>query len=84
METMDEFCVKCGRKMFVAKVGQEVLELTEKGAPYKLMTGDMLECPECHCQVVIRFGKVTFHYEEGFDDKVQGWRDLGFGLLEVH
>ena len=83
MDTIDEFCVRCKRKMRVAKVGQEVLELTERGEPYKLMSGDVLRCPECDYEVVSRFGRVTPCHEEGFDEKVQGWRDLGFGLLEV-
>ena len=80
MNTMDEFCVKCRRKMFVAKVSQEVLELTERGVPYKHMCGDVLECPECHCQVVTRFGEVTAQHDEDFADKTLGFRHR---MLEV-
>ena len=83
MNTIDEFCVKCRRKMRVAKAGQEVLELTEKGVPYKLMSGDVLRCPECDYEVVSRFGEVMAMHEEGFAERVQKLRDLGFGLLEV-
>jgi len=84
MNTIDEFCVRCKRKMRVAKVGQEVVELTAKdGKPYKLMTGDVLRCPECDYEVVSRFGKVTAMHEEGFDEKVAELRRLGIGLLEV-
>ena len=72
MNTIDEFCVGCRRKMKVAKVGQEVLELTERGVPYKCMSGDVLECPVCGCRVVTRFGKVTPCHEEGFDELVPG------------
>jgi len=68
---IDEFCAGCGRKMFLAKTGQEVLELTEKGRPYKLMTGDVLECPECHCLVVTRFGEVTPRHDPRFTEAVQ-------------
>jgi len=82
MDTRDEFCVKCRRKMHVAKVGQEVLELTEKGTPYRLAAGDVLECPKCGYQVVTRFGKVTPHYEAGFNELVGRLRRRDL-LLEV-
>jgi len=82
VNTIGEFCVKCRRKMRVVKAGQEVLELTATGGrPYKLMSGDVLRCPECDYEVVSRFGKVMAMHEEGFDDKVRGVRR--FGLLEV-
>lgn len=80
MNTTDEFCVKCRRKMRLAKADQEVLEITEKGVPYKLMTGDVLECPECHCQVVTRFGPVTMRHDEDFLDKTLGFHHR---MLEV-
>ena len=83
MITVDEFCVKCRRKMRVAKAGQTVLELTEKGVPYKLMSGDVLRCPECDYEVVSRFGSVMAKHEKGFDARVKQLRELGFGLLEV-
>ena len=84
MNTIDEFCVKCQRKMRVAKKGQEVLELTAKdGRPYKLMSGDVLRCPECDYEIVSRFGEVMARHEKGFDERVRGLRGLGFGLLEV-
>jgi len=81
--TTDQFCVKCRRKMRVAKAGQEVLELTEKGVPYKLMTGDVLRCPECDYDVVARFGEVTAQHNDDFKERVARLRSLGYGLLEV-
>jgi len=79
---MDEFCVKCRRKMRVAKAGQEVIELTARGGkPYKQMSGDVLECSQCHYQVVTRFGKVTAQHDEGFMDRVISARSIG--CLEV-
>ena len=80
----DEFCVRCRRKMRVAKAGPAVLELTAAGGiPYKLMQGDVLRCPECDYEVVSRFGGVTAKHEKGFDARVKQLRELGFGLLEV-
>lgn len=82
MEPMDEFCVKCKRKLFVEKVGQEVLELVApNGSPYKHMTGDVLECPACGLQVVTRFGKVTGAHEKDFSKQVASARQIG--CLEV-
>jgi ferredoxin len=79
MNTIDEFCARCCRKMRVAKVGQEVIELIERGGkPYKHMCGDVLECPECHCLVVTRFGKVTAQHDEGFEERVESARIIGF------
>jgi hypothetical protein len=81
-ETMDEFCVKCRRKLRVAKVGQEVVELVaEGGKPYKCISGDVLECPECGCQVVTRFGKVTMQHDEAFLAYVDAAYTIG--CLEV-
>ena len=82
MNTIDEFCVKCKRKMRIAKVGQEVVELVASGgAPYKHMDGDVLECPSCHCQVVTRFGKVTMQHDTDFEERIQSARTIG--CLEV-
>lgn len=75
--------MKCRRKMRIAKVGQEVLELTEGGVPYKLMTGDVLRCPECDYEIVTRFGNVLASHDKGFAESVGRLRDLGVGLLEV-
>lgn len=83
MNTIDEFCVKCRRKMRVAKQGQEVLELTEEGEPHKLMTGDVLRCPECDYEVMTHFGRVTASHDKGFGESVAELRRLGIGLLEV-
>jgi len=83
MNTIDEFCVSCRRKMRVAKVGQEVLELDERGEPYRLMTGDVLRCPECDYKVVTRFGNVMARHDKGFAESVAELRRLGIGLLEV-
>ena len=83
MNTIDEFCVKCRRKMRVAKQGQEVIELDEQGEPYKLMRGDVLRCPECDCEVVSHFGSVAQRRDKGFAEEVAELRRLGIGLLEV-
>ena len=77
MKTMDEFCWTCDRKLFVAKIGQDVIELTERGEPYKVMSGDMLECPKCGLKVVTRFGNVTAQHEADFDRRVESARDNG-------
>jgi len=79
-KTIDEFCVKCRRKMFVARIGVEVIELTSVlgGKPYKHMGGDVLECPRCHCQIVTRFGKVTMQHDEDFEERVESARLGGF------
>jgi len=82
MNTRDEFCVKCRRKLFVATAGQEVIELVAPGGkPYKQMSGDVLECPGCHCQVVTRFGKVTAQHDKDFDERVELAKFRG--VLEV-
>ena len=78
MRTIDEFCVKCKRKLFVSKAGQEVIELTEKGEPYKHMAGDVLECPKCGLQVVTRFGTVTPRHDPEFDKLVLSARKIGY------
>ena len=80
--TMDEFCVKCKCKLFIAKAGREVIDLiTRGGRPYRVMSGDVLECPECGMQVVTRFGAVTMQHSHAFKERVERAREMG--ALEV-
>ena len=77
----DIFCADCGRKLYPVKVGQEVIELTEKGEPYKVMRGDVLECGACGLQVVTRWGRIVRQHEDDFERKVEAARRIG--CLEV-
>ena len=83
-EGWPEQCALCERDMCVAKTGQEVLELTAKGGrPYKLLTGNILRCPECDYDIVAQFDGVIMQHDKGFGDQVAALRRLGYGLLKV-
>jgi hypothetical protein len=62
----DIFCVKCKRMLKPWKNGQEVIELTEKGEPYKVMQGDVLAYPKCGLQIVTHWGRPTCRHEADF------------------
>ena len=53
---LDEYCYPCRRKMKVDQTGIEILEMTEKGEPYKLWSADVLICPVCGQTIVTRLG----------------------------
>ena len=77
----DIFCVKCKRMLKPHKNGQEVVELTEKGKPYKVMQGDVLACPKCGLQIVPRWGRPTCRHEADFSKRLRQARKDG--ALEV-
>lgn len=63
-------CVACETFMAPAKNGVYVLETYEDGkTPYKVWMADMLECPDCHAQIVKGFGAdpVSEQYMDDFD-----------------
>lgn len=68
-------CVNCQRKMVVAKNGVHVVETFGRDSddPYKLWNADLLECPDCHFQVVSGFGANNYaeHYQPDFSEKLE-------------
>lgn len=60
-------CMSCRVEMRPAKNGVILQANTESG-PYYKVAADLVECPECHVQVAIGFGKdvVAFHTQPTF------------------
>ena len=71
---LDEYCYPCRRKMKADVVGIEILEMTEKGEPYKLWSADVLICPVCGQTVITRFGEKPTGQQgqEGFEKQLKG------------
>jgi len=71
-------CVSCKVFMRPAKVGAEIVEMTEghEGTviPYQLWSSDMLECPSCGakvCMIMPTQQPIMQHYEEGFAARIE-------------
>jgi predicted RNA-binding Zn-ribbon protein involved in translation (DUF1610 family) len=79
-----DVCVKCGVFLRPKTNGVGVLLMADFG-PYQLWLADVVECPECGCQVIRGYGqhRIAEHYEgESFERLVESYRERNL-LYEV-
>lgn len=70
-------CCKCNQQMRPKKNGVYILEVLENGiTPYKLWSGDLIECQNCGTEVVIGFGlhPIAEHWQGDFQQKLESFK----------
>jgi hypothetical protein len=71
------FCPVCEIWMKNHKSGAIVEEaMTKGGAPYKLWSGDMYECPQCLGTVIVNFGAhpIAEHFQPDYHEQREKFR----------
>lgn len=64
---MRPFCATCGKWMKPYKTGAQLLEKTEDGSDYRIISCDAFQCEQCYTVVLCGFAsRAVEWWEDGF------------------